>query len=500
MREAIYYPDWLQTTPPLFIIFSRLMIYVFGESNTALRLVPSLAGVASVGVIAFLAWKLLKPIIAVIAVFLFVFSPKIILYSQSLKQYSTDILCTLAIVAMGYVYLRQPTNRSFYQLLFGFVLLSFLSYPVMLFLPFLFYCAMAHPKAEAKPSIGKGNTRVNWAWIVAVNAAGACAGLINYFYFIEPNKNSALVEFFPEGFYQGEGPAQFIEFYIARLLTVTGGFFFGGTGVLSFAAFLLTMFGFGCLWMRAVKQGISHLHLPVLLAAPFGGVLVLNVLGLFPLPDFNHRLLLFLFPITALVFCVGLQTLASLVAGFVSARFKIVKPAVLENSLAIAVFVVMLGLLLLFFRFIGLRSFFMLEHEDAHAAIAYLAGRLAPDDILYVHTSMREQLKLYSNMSRTLTPQVVNGTIGSPCCPRNNYRNPSRETVSDIAAELNALSKAAAGRQLWVLMTDRSSHWRYLQRNDARLIEHGLAQLACGKVEEQRFTGVYIGRFDCRGA
>ena len=86
LHEAIYYNDWLQTTPPLFIALSRLVTAVFGTSNVAFRALPALSGIVSLLLFSFLALRLLKPSFALIAILLFVSSPRVILYSQSLKQ------------------------------------------------------------------------------------------------------------------------------------------------------------------------------------------------------------------------------------------------------------------------------------------------------------------------------------------------------------------------------------------------------------------------------
>src|SRR5262249_146276 len=40
LQQAIYYDDWLQTTPPLFIALSRLVTTVVGTSNLAFRPLP----------------------------------------------------------------------------------------------------------------------------------------------------------------------------------------------------------------------------------------------------------------------------------------------------------------------------------------------------------------------------------------------------------------------------------------------------------------------------
>src|SRR5262245_20522322 len=104
LQQAIYYDDWLQTTPPLFIALSRLVTAVFGTSNVAFRALPALSGIVSVVLFSFMALRLLKPSFAIIAILLFVFSPRVILYSQSLKQYSNDVIAMMTWLELGIFY------------------------------------------------------------------------------------------------------------------------------------------------------------------------------------------------------------------------------------------------------------------------------------------------------------------------------------------------------------------------------------------------------------
>ena len=53
--DTYFYPSWLQTSPPLFLFFARIVVQVFGLSHATLRLIPfslSLAGLL-VGIIVF---------------------------------------------------------------------------------------------------------------------------------------------------------------------------------------------------------------------------------------------------------------------------------------------------------------------------------------------------------------------------------------------------------------------------------------------------------------
>ena len=503
LYQAIYYDDWLQTTPPLFIVLSRLITTLFGTSNVAFRALPAFSGIISVLLFSFIALRLLKPSFAMIAILLFVFSPRAILYSQSLKQYSTDVLCTLGLLVLGYLYMEKRTERWFYLLLAGFVALSFLSYPAMFFLPFILYSAII--KSDVRSGVNEAQEAThpdwspNWPRLSSVVVVGVVIPVTNYLLFIAPNKTSALTEFFPEGFYQGHGPAAVLEFYGARLLTLTGMFFFWGPAILRIVTVLVTIIGFVYLWVRQTKLSrLETFQTAVLVTAPIVCIIALNMVGFFPLPGFHHRLLLFVFPITALLFCLGLQFLADVTSRFTVSRLKSLRATAVENVLGGVVLVGLLAAVSLFFSTVGLKPFFAEEHEDSEEAVAYLARRVQPNDVLYIHATMREQFKLYGGMLPVATSRVLYGKIGMPCCPRRDYRSPHQESAEDIAGEILALSEAASGRSLWLLVTDRGLHWFHAQRNDIEIFERGLANRSCSKIEEAKFRGVYISLFGCK--
>jgi hypothetical protein len=497
LLEAIYYDDWLQTTPPLFVGLTRLVTAVFGTSNVAFRALPALSGIVSVLLFSFIALKLLRSSFAMIAILLFVFSPRMILYSQSLKQYSTDVLSTISLLALGYLYIKKRDDRWFYGLLAAFVVLSFLSYPAMLFLPFLLYAAITKVNFQSVTNGTQGAIRPNWRQFFLVIALAVFVFGINYWVFIAPNKTSALADFFPEGFYQGQSLAEFLEFYGGRLLTLTGVFFFGGAAVLRVVTVLITVIGFIHLWVSTKSPRLETSQTAVLLTAPVAGIVALNLIGFFPLPAFHHRLLLFVFPITVLVFCLGLQFLANLTSRLISSRSVRVKAASVENVLGSTVFVGLLGLVWLFFNIVGVKPFFAEEYEDSEKAVVYVVQRLQAKDVLYIHATMREQFKLY-NRAPPVTANIVYGKIGMPCCPRKDYRSPQQESAKDIADEIFRLSHVATGRFLWLLITDRALNRVYARRNDIEIFERGLADRGCAKLEEAKFAGVYIGRFECK--
>ena len=95
--------DYHQAAPPLFLLMERGIFHLFGGSEWSLRLLPLLAGCASVVLFARLARRLLSPWPATLALALFCFSDRLIWHPTEVKQYGTDVFVAvlLMLVAVG---------------------------------------------------------------------------------------------------------------------------------------------------------------------------------------------------------------------------------------------------------------------------------------------------------------------------------------------------------------------------------------------------------------
>jgi len=497
LRDAIYYDAWLQTTPPLFVALNRVITAFFGTSNIAFRLLPAFFGIASIPLFSFLALRLLKPSFAIAAIVLFIFDPQLILYSQSLKQYSADVFSTVALLVLGYRYLEKRTELWFYSLLAGVVACSFLSYPAMLFWPFVVYITFLKDGLQERTASMEATLRT-LPQSVMVMTLGIFVLLINYLLFVMPNKNAALAEFFGEGFYEGRSFLEFMGFYGAQFLSLADSFFFARAGVFRIGAILALLGGLVHLWVSQLRiSRLERLATPLLLTAPTAGVLALNVVGLFPLPGFHHRLLLFAFPITVLIFCLGLQLFTDTAARFLASWMKPFNPTLLEAILGSLAAVGLATPVFVFFGTVGAGPIFAEDHEEIEQTLHFMSQRVRSSDVLYVHATVREPFKLYGPMLLPAISRVVHGRIGAPCCPRHDYRNPRRESADEVSREILSLSKVAAGRSLWLLSTDRELHWLHVRRNDVEIFERALPGHGCRKSDEAKFAGIYLGRFDC---
>ena len=87
-----------QVAPAAFLWVEKAALMVLGPSELALRLLPLLAGLASILVFLQLVGKLLQPWSRVGAMLVFSVGWAFVIYSASLKQYSLDVLAVLILV------------------------------------------------------------------------------------------------------------------------------------------------------------------------------------------------------------------------------------------------------------------------------------------------------------------------------------------------------------------------------------------------------------------
>lgn len=125
--------DYHQAAPPLFLLAGRGMFRLLGGSEWSLRLLPLLAGCASVLVFAKVARRLLPPLAAILAVALFCFSDRSIWHATEVKQYGIDVFVAvlLTFLAVGSsTYESIPEKRLIWLAVVGAVAI-WLSYPAV---------------------------------------------------------------------------------------------------------------------------------------------------------------------------------------------------------------------------------------------------------------------------------------------------------------------------------------------------------------------------------
>jgi uncharacterized membrane protein len=108
IRELLTGPlDHTQVAPPGFLVIEKAAIMVLGNNEYALRLFPQLCALAALPLFAAVAWRVLSPLAALLAIGLFSLSPAVIAFGSEVKQYSTDIVAALLIVVLSLRYREQ---------------------------------------------------------------------------------------------------------------------------------------------------------------------------------------------------------------------------------------------------------------------------------------------------------------------------------------------------------------------------------------------------------
>ena len=94
--------DYVQAAPAAFLLATKYLCTLWGDGEMVLRLIPLVSGLLALALYYPLARSLTRPQAALIALGLFAFSRYAIYYSAEVKQYSTDLACTVLILLLSY--------------------------------------------------------------------------------------------------------------------------------------------------------------------------------------------------------------------------------------------------------------------------------------------------------------------------------------------------------------------------------------------------------------
>ena len=293
--------DYDQAAPVGFLLLEKQAVMAFGEGERALRLVPLLAGVASLWLFFVVARRWLSPAETLLALALFALAQPLVYYATEVKQYSTDVFVALALLwAAGRALDARPHAK--WALVPAGVLGVWLSHPAV------FVAA------------GAGLTLVLSAWLrgdrrrafllAAVAAAWAASFVADYaFVLSRSDPKGFLVRFWADGF--PTLPPRSLADLLWPLRTFFG--FFVDPAGLGLAGLAAAAFVLGC-----VRYARSEPRVLALLVSP--GLLTLlaalthrypfptsGSLDSYPLPG---RVVLFLVPEAMILVAAGIGGVA----------------------------------------------------------------------------------------------------------------------------------------------------------------------------------------------
>jgi len=135
LSGMFWYPEWLQSTPPLFLLLVRGTVGLVGTSNAAFRIVPLAFAVVGVGAMIALTRRLLPEPFALLASALLAFHPTAIEYSRTCKQYSAELAMSAVILLALVLCLESPVRRRFVWLCGIFIVALPLAWAAIFLLP-----------------------------------------------------------------------------------------------------------------------------------------------------------------------------------------------------------------------------------------------------------------------------------------------------------------------------------------------------------------------------
>lgn len=433
--------DYTQAAPPGFLLLEKLVVELFGDSEYALRLVPLLAGLASLVLFVAVAHRLLPRRVRLLAVTLFAVNEPLIYYSSEVKPYASDVAIALGLLLVTCRALDTPsrlTSRRYLTLAGMGVVAVWFSYPAV------FVLAAAATTLATQALQAADRRRLA---LVSIVGAGSLASFIGTY--VVSSENTGRVA---EALFGGDGGShddspRLLVLQIFRQVHAVWGLFVDPAGFENgtngLAVLVFAIGGFALVRHRAEPYPLMLLTLP--LAAAFGAA----ALDRYPL---GGRYSLFLVPFMLLVIARGVQELQAL------SRHP------LALALPIAMF---LALPPVASGFSNLLSPPTSQH--VRPLLRYLDENAQAGDMLYVHRQAQYALRYYAECDDC---EAWEGTFPWPlrfADASTGLEQPALKSVppsvvvqearSDepVSTILRKLERLPRGQRIWFLFTHPQS-------------------------------------------
>jgi hypothetical protein len=471
LRDSFRYDTWLQTNPPMFVVAIRIAHQLFGGSEIPFRVVPFAFSVASVVLALVLGKRLCGPVFGLCLGAITAVSPTLISLSLQLKQYSSDVCCAFLLMIVVWDYSQKPTARNYTQLLIA----------ALVCLPLAYTTAMFLPVATIVLALGDSDRRTTLFRITVFVLLCSALLLALQVLFIGPNQSPELVAYWRlQNAFPSKGTQNF-KFYFDGFRDAFY-MFYSRSGFLSRSFGVLAVCGFtSALWsIRSVRSRalLAVACLPILT------LLALNRLFLYPF--YAEKQDIFMFPCLAVLVLWGGTKIAELLTGDGRRRVAIETVSIVVcAALTIAAF----GLD--YWTPPGVNS------EDPASAVRFLEHTVNPGDLVYVHASAEEQIKLYLRLFDVHGMTVVFGDTGWPCCTRHHQFESGPVDDSYVTGDFQNKTAAARPGRILLVFADRIPQWDWLGRNERQIILRHAPDLSCQLVATHPSGTIVIDDLRC---
>jgi hypothetical protein len=489
LGDMFYYPTFLQTSPPFFLLLVRLTVHLFGLSNWSFRVIPSAMQILFALGMFLLARKTLSGPFAALAWTLAVISPVILEYSAQLKQYTTEAAASTALLLLALAYLRDPSRRRFLWLTIGAILCELFAYPAVFLVPGIALAVglRRYPELQNVAAVQDARQSVEQRWhrggILATSAAAVF--LIEYVLLVIPNSSPALSKSWFDGRMAVMGrPVSILDAFERFTIFLSLPDPRRVRGVLALAAAALVLVWGASIMEQRWRRGSRRLPLLQLtFLTPCVLVLAASLLRQFPL---SPRVCTFLLPCVVLLFVSALQTI-------VQAVMKMSHTLRAPLICAVMLAAVLTGAASTDTLHLWARQ----PEEDMQSATAFLQSRVSDRDLVLVHASTSEAFRFYETMFHWNPAGVKWGHTGWPCCRRGSQEAFDTPSEVQLYRDLQANIPAGFSGRIWFLYTTRPFHWQMVELYEPRETWRYFRSRGCSTVQLREFTGVAAQLYRC---
>jgi hypothetical protein len=405
-----------QITPPGFLLVEKAAVALFGNNEYALRLFPLACGILSLVLLWRVANQLLQGAAVPAAIALMAFAPGLIDYSCMVKQYSSDVAASLALLLLA-LDLRQgvPSVRRAWWAGVAGVVIAWFSQPAVLTLAGLGVTLVVLALVEGNKIALRRTLLVACLW--GASAAGAVLGALR----VVSSPNARLMR---ATWNYGFPPLPF-----SPLSSATWFWHQTTTSVLEEQGFT---YRWPALYVALAVMGLAGLwrvrrDYAAIVVAPLLGALAAAAAHRYP---FAGRLALFLAPSFALAAAAAASSLGALVP-----KYRTVASSVAAVLIVVpAVHAVR-------------RSHPIYDLEPLAPALSHLANAKRPGDRIYVYYGSAQAFLYYASRFGFAKDDYV---IGG--CHR-----------SDPIDYLRELDRFRGSPRLWVVITHANPNLKEVQ-------------------------------------
>ncbi|HEU0119247.1 MAG TPA: glycosyltransferase family 39 protein [Bryobacteraceae bacterium] len=441
LSMMFFYPEWLQTTPPLFLLWLRATVQLFGLSHTTLEIPATIAGVGGVVAVYAIGRYILERSWRWSAVALVALSPSAIFYSTACKQYEGELLISalllLTVVATGKLGFSQRIGL----LLAVGIVAVLMSHGSLFLFPGIALWLLVEPGEEPR--------RVRILWLCGLAVCLSAVFAAEYLVYIRPNTNAELQHYWRgtplHSVHDGWVLFNSYLFYIlSHYVRMDGPHGWIAMRILRPALVVLYGCGVWALWRGGREDQMRILRGLLLWEAPVFLLMIADVFGVFP---FSLRTSLFLVPGLTLAASERLQALAR--GGDVRWDWAPVALMGLLSVLAVD------------------NQMDVNGSEQSSVAYSVLKRMAGPGDVVFVHRSMRQQFELEAQMQGPLAAEIVFGATGPGCCARPEPPESSEFTVTEDLGRAMARNPT----RIWSYHTLRRELWAYLGLEEPKILD-----------------------------